>query len=249
MARVLAWMELSRAAFPNERAVLLYLLHLLKDDAATWAEPHLRKVLENKQGALATIPEFVDHFYNAFDDPDAERAAERRIQELNQEAVTSKSAAEYTTEFRNLAADLAWGDSALMAAFRRGLHWKVKEIISQKESQPRSLEELIEVSIQIDNVRRENEASRPPRTNPPKKATATISTTTTVKRDIKALPNYVDEAEWERRREAGLCIKCGNSGHTIKDCKVGWKPAKAKEEKGKIAEEETKSEDSESGKE
>jgi hypothetical protein len=41
MARVLAWMELSRAAFPNERAVLLYLLHLLKDEAANWAEPHL----------------------------------------------------------------------------------------------------------------------------------------------------------------------------------------------------------------
>jgi hypothetical protein len=248
MARVLAWMELSRAAFPNERAVLLYLLHLLKDDAANWAEPHLRKVLEMKPGALATIQEFVEHFYNAFDDPDAERAAERRIQELNQETVASKSTAEYTTEFRNLAADLDWGDSALMAAFRRGLHWKVKEIISQKENQPRSLEELIQMSIQVDNVCRENEASRPPRSNPPKKAVTTTSTNTmvTVKRDIKALPNYVDETERKRRREAGLCIKCGNSGHTIKDCRVGWKVPKAKEEKGKVAEEE-KSE--ESGKE
>jgi hypothetical protein len=111
-------------------------LHLLKDDAANWAEPHLRKVLENKQGALTTIPEFVDHFYNTFDDPDAERAAERRIQELNQEGVASKSTVEYTTEFRNLVADLDWGDSALMAAFRRGLHWKVKEIISQKRHNP-----------------------------------------------------------------------------------------------------------------
>jgi hypothetical protein len=59
----------------------------------------------------------------------------------------------------------------------------------------------------------------------------------------------VDEAERKRRREAGLCIKCGTAGHTIKDCKVGWKPAKVKEEKGKIAEEELKSEESESGKE
>jgi hypothetical protein len=135
-----------------------------------------------------------------------------------------------------------------MAAFRRGLHWKVKEIISQKENQPRSLEELIQVSIQVDNVRQENEASRPPRINPPKKVVTTTSTNTTVtvKRDIKALPNYVDETERKRRREAGLCIKCGNSGHTIKDCRVGWKVPKAKEEKGKIAEEE-KSE--ESGKE
>jgi hypothetical protein len=152
MARILAWMELSRAAFPNEWAVLLYLLHLLKDDAANWAEPHLWKVLEMRQGALTTILEFVKHFYNAFDNPNAERVAERKIQELNQEMVTSKSMAEYTTEFRNLAADLEWGDSALMAAFRRGLHWKVKEIISQKETQPWSLEEFIQVAVQVDNM-------------------------------------------------------------------------------------------------
>jgi hypothetical protein len=82
MARVLAWMGLSRAAFPNEQAVLLYLLHLLKDEAANWAEPHLQKVLELKLGALATIQEFVEQFYNAFDNPDAEHAVERKIQEL-----------------------------------------------------------------------------------------------------------------------------------------------------------------------
>jgi hypothetical protein len=104
MARVLAWMELSRAAFPNEQAILLYLLHLLKDNAANWAEPHLQKVLEMRQGSLATIQEFVEHFYNAFDNPDAERATERKIQELSQETVSTKSTAEYTTEFRNLAA-------------------------------------------------------------------------------------------------------------------------------------------------
>jgi hypothetical protein len=247
MARVLAWMELSRAAFPNERAVLLYLLHLLKDDAANWAEPHLRKVLDSTPGALTTIPEFVDQFYSAFDDPDAERAAERKIHDLNQESVGTKSTAEYTTEFRNLAADLDWGASALMAAFRRGLHWKVKEIVLQKENQPRTLEEFIQVAIQIDNVRRENKANRPQRTTPAaKKVTIGTPTAVTVKRDVKALPNYVDETERKRRREAGLCIKCGLTGHTIKDCRVGWKPPKAKEEKGKIAEEE-KSE--ESGKE
>jgi hypothetical protein len=71
----------------------------------------------------------------------------------------------------------------------------------------------------------------------------------TIKRDVKTSPNNVDETERKRRREAGLCIKCGATGHTINDCKVGWKPAKVKEEKGKVAEEEAKSEDTESGKE
>jgi hypothetical protein len=133
-----------------------------------------------------------------------------------------------------------------MASFRRGLHWKVKEILSQKENQPQSLEEFIQIAIQIDNVWRENEASRPQKTAP-KKVTVTTSAPVTVKRDLKALPNYVDEAERKRRRDVGLCIKCGNSGHNIKDCKVGWRVPKAKEEKAKIAEE--KSESAESGKE
>jgi hypothetical protein len=250
LSRVLAWIELSRAAFPDERALILYMLHLLKDDAANWAQPHLQKVLTRRRGAISTVTEFVNEFGAAFDDPDAGRAAERKIHELTQEAVPTKSTAEYTTEFRNLMADLDWDDTALLASYRRGLHWKVKELMSQRESQPRTLEAWITAAIQIDNIRRENEASRPPRPNTAlKKVTVTTSSPVTVKRDPKALPNYVDETERKRRREAGLCIKCGTAGHTIKDCKMGWKPAKVKEEKGKIAEEEVKSEESESGKE
>jgi hypothetical protein len=250
LARVLAWVELSRAAFPDERALILYMLHLLKDDAANWAQPHLQKVLNHRRGAIATVDEFIDEFGAAFDDPDAGRAAERKILELTQDSTTTKSTAEYTTEFRNLMADLDWDDSALIASYRRGLHWKVKELMSQRETQPRNLEGWITAATQIDNIRRENEASRPPRpSNAPKKVTITTSSPIAVKRDPKALPNYVDETERKRRREAGLCIKCGATGHTIKDCKVGWKPAKVREEKGKVAEEETKSEDSESGKE
>jgi hypothetical protein len=250
LARVLAWVELSWAAFPDERALILYMLHLLKDDAANWAQPHLQKVLNHRRGAITTVDEFIDEFGAAFDDPDAGRAAERKILELTQDSTATKSTAEYTTEFRNLMADLDWDDSALIALYRRGLHWKVRELMSQRETQPRNLEGWITTATQIDNIRRENEASRPPRPSAtPKKITVTTPAPVTIKRDPKALPNYVDEAERKRRREAGLCIKCRATGHTIKDCKVGWKPAKAKEEKGKVAEEEAKSEDSESGKE
>jgi hypothetical protein len=47
------------------------MLHLLKDDAANWAQPHLQKVLNHRQGAIATVDEFIDEFGSAFDDPDA----------------------------------------------------------------------------------------------------------------------------------------------------------------------------------
>jgi hypothetical protein len=76
LARVLAWVELSRAAFPNEQALILYMLHLLKDDAANWAQPHLQKVLNHRRGAIATVDKFIEEFGAAFDDPDAGRATE-----------------------------------------------------------------------------------------------------------------------------------------------------------------------------
>jgi hypothetical protein len=53
------------------------------------------------------------------------------------------------------------------------------------------------MAVQIDNVRRENEANRPAK-QAPKKVTVATSALVTVKRDIKALPNYVDEAERKR---------------------------------------------------
>jgi hypothetical protein len=128
------------------------MLHLLKDDAANWAQPHPQKVLARSRGAISTVMEFVDEFGAAFNDPDAGRATERKIHELTQEAVPTKSTAKYTTKFRNLMADLDWDDMALLASYRRGLHWKVKELMSQRESQPRTLEAWITAAIQIDNI-------------------------------------------------------------------------------------------------
>jgi hypothetical protein len=152
LARVLAWVELSRAAFPDEQALILYMLHLLKDNAANWAQPHLQKVLNHRRGAIATVDEFIDEFGSAFDDPDAGRAAERKILELTQDSTTTKSTAKYTTEFRNLMVDLDWDDPVLIAPYRRGLHWKVRELMSQRETQPRNLEGWITAATQIDNI-------------------------------------------------------------------------------------------------
>jgi hypothetical protein len=122
LSRILAWIELSRAAFPDERSLILYMLHLLKDDAANWAEPHLSKILRRRAGALRTVEEFVEEFGRAFDDPDAGRVAERKIHDLTQDALPTKSTAEYTTEFWNLISDLDWDDTAYLASYRKGLN-------------------------------------------------------------------------------------------------------------------------------
>jgi hypothetical protein len=181
----------------------------------------------------------MDKFSAAFDDPDATRAAERKINELTQTEDTPS----YSTEFNTIAADLEdWGDAALMAAYRRGLNWKVKEIMSQKDNQPSTLDELIKTAETIDAIRRENKKNRPQRQQSNvKKATTTstvTSTKTTEKKERVALkddPNFVDTLERDARKTEGLCVKCGSPDHMFKQCNNGWQKKRVAR-KGKKAE-------------
>ncbi|KAF8748119.1 hypothetical protein RHS01_11034 [Rhizoctonia solani] len=149
-----------------------------------------------------TIPALTAKFKEAFADPDAKRAAARKIAALTQTTTT----AEYVTEFRNLMAELDWNTEAFIAQFTRGLHWKNKE-------------------------------NRPKKAPTKAPVTATTSTTTT-RVCLSEDPNYVTPEERDRCRASGLCVKCGQKGHGIKQCPNGWKAtitevAKVAEESGK----------------
>ncbi|KAF8750370.1 hypothetical protein RHS01_09469 [Rhizoctonia solani] len=105
-----------------------------------------------------TIPALTAKFKEAFADPDAKRAAARKIAALTQTTTT----AEYVTKFRNLMAELNWNTEAYIAQFTRGLHWKVKELLSTKDGIPNNdLEAIFAASVKIDNIRRENEENQP----------------------------------------------------------------------------------------
>ncbi|KAF8756192.1 hypothetical protein RHS01_04620 [Rhizoctonia solani] len=180
-----------------------------------------------------TIPALTAKFKEAFADPDAKRAAARKIATLVQTSTTS----EYVTEFRNLIAELDWNEEAYIAQFTRGLHWKVKELLSTKDSIPDELEAIFAAAIKIDNIRRENEENRPKKAPAKSPVTATTSTTTTTQRvRLSEDPNYVTPEERDRRRASGLCVKCGQKGHSIKQCPNGWKATI--KEVAKVAEEE-----------
>ncbi|KAF8755200.1 hypothetical protein RHS01_05393 [Rhizoctonia solani] len=121
--------------------------------------------------------------------------------------------------------ELDWNTEAYIAQFVRGLHWKVKELLSTKDNIPDDdLEAIFAASIKIDNIRRENEENRPKKApaKPPVTATTSTSTTTTRVR-LSEDPNYVTPEERDHRRASGLCVKCGQKGHGIKQCPNGWK--------------------------
>ncbi|KAF8750008.1 Retrotransposon gag protein [Rhizoctonia solani] len=157
--------------------------------------------------------------------PDAKRAAARKIAALTQTTTTS----EYVTKFRNLMAELDWNTEAYIAQFVRGLHWKVKELLSTKDNLPdNDLEAIFAASVKIDNIRRENEENRPKKTPAkPPAPTATTSTTTTQRVRLSEDPNYVTPEERDRRRASGLCVKCGQKGHGINSAPmVGRQPSR-----------------------
>ncbi|KAF8757982.1 hypothetical protein RHS01_03641 [Rhizoctonia solani] len=144
--------------------------------------PHHWEYHQGQGNPPTTIQALTAKFKEAFANPNAKRAAARKIAALSQSTTTSKY-------------------EAYIAQFTRGLHWKVKELLSTKDSIPDDLKAIFAAAIKIDNIRRKNEENQ-------------------LKEED---PNYVTPEEQDRRRTSGLCVKCGQKGHGIKQCPNGWK--------------------------
>ncbi|KAF8756037.1 Retrotransposon gag protein [Rhizoctonia solani] len=206
--------------FPSDLEVLSFLLMNMEEAAGAWAHPHLDQ-LGSHRALIQTVDEFKNKFLAAFGDPDATRAAERKITSLTQ----TGTCAEYITKFRTLQMELDWNDAALRSQFAQGLHWR----------------ELQDAALIIDNALREERASHPQQGNKPSKTTTTpnrgasTGQQATKTGPLSSDPNYVSEEEQNRRRAEGLCVKCGKPGHKFAECQTGWK-ASPKEDKGKSKE-------------
>ncbi|GAB1528529.1 hypothetical protein RhiTH_011723, partial [Rhizoctonia solani] len=213
LTRMLAWTQLNARMFPTDQEVLSFLLMNMKDAAGAWAHPHLDQ-LGSHQAIIQTVEGFKLEFLAAFGNPDATRAAERKITTLTQ----SSTCADYITN----------------------LHWEVSRQIATREHRPRTLLELQNAALVINNALRKERASHPPRDNKsskpsnPARGTSTGQTITGLKK-LSDNPNFVSEEERNRRRAAGACIKCGKMGHKFAECRTGWKATPIKD-KGKAKE-------------
>ncbi|KAF8737683.1 hypothetical protein RHS02_06087, partial [Rhizoctonia solani] len=236
LTRMLAWVCLNQRQFPLDLEVLSFLLMNMEDAAGAWAHPHLDQ-LGSHRALIQTMDEFKVEFLAAFGNPDATRAAERKITSLTQTGTCAK----YITKFCTLQMELDWNDAALCGQFARGLHWEVQRQIATRERQPRTLRELQDAALIINNALRKEKASHPQQGNKPGKSSTTpnrgasTGQQATKTGPLSSNPNYVLEEERNRRRAEGLCVKCGKAGHKFAKCRTGWK-ATPKEDKGKAKE-------------
>uniref|UniRef100_A0A3B3ZDI1 Retrotransposon gag domain-containing protein n=1 Tax=Periophthalmus magnuspinnatus TaxID=409849 RepID=A0A3B3ZDI1_9GOBI len=178
--------------FNSGAAKIHYLRGLLRGKGLQWAE-------------------FVTAFKLVFDHPYYRDDAAARLLSLNQ---GSSTVADYTIEFWTHAAEVDWMDSALRAAFVRGLNKHLKdELVSRNE--PSDLRALITLSNRIDNRLKARRRERRRSPVPPELHTAPPSWEEPMQVDRTLI-----SAEKRRRRCRldGACLYCGEHGHFIATC-------------------------------
>lgn len=97
--------------------------------------------------------DFLGEFKRTFAHPVAKGSAEERLLGLQQR---NQSVAEFIIDFRTAAAEAKWPDRALQSIFGCALSEELKDQLSSRD-EPRSSEDLVSLSLRIDNRLRERE--------------------------------------------------------------------------------------------
>ena len=172
---------------------------------------------------------------SVFDYPITSHDVSKQLLSLRQ---GPSSLANYSVEFRTLAAELGWDDGALQIIFLKGLNDTVKDcLVGRAETE--SLQELIALAIKIDNRLRER---RRERVLTPAAHGSVISSAAAINPFPQGLskakthhltqpdsPTGQEEpmqlgcqqltlAGRSRRFKEGLCIYCGKPGHQLDTC-------------------------------
>ncbi|TWW62587.1 Retrovirus-related Pol polyprotein from transposon 17.6 [Takifugu flavidus] len=137
--------------FVSDEAKVGFITSLLADKALSWAIA----AVDLDPRLSSDYSAFRREFKAVFEHPTYGEDAASRLLALQQ---GSRSVAEYTLEFRILAAESRWGETALRSAYRRGLSEAIKDLIVR--DRPSSLNELITLSLQMDERLRERRQER-----------------------------------------------------------------------------------------
>ncbi|KAF8756702.1 Retrotransposon gag protein [Rhizoctonia solani] len=140
---MLLWVALHQHQFDKEEQMIVWILYCMEDKAANWTLPLINNIIKGKGSTPKTIKTLGLQFKEAFADPDTKRAMACKIAIL----VQTTSTAEYVTKFQNLIAELDWNKEVYIAQLTRGLHWKVKELLSTKDNIPEEYKAIFAAAV------------------------------------------------------------------------------------------------------
>ena len=216
--------------FLSDDARIAFVVSLLTGRALDWAVA----TLNSDVSFSSDYSRFISEFRLVFDHPPDGTDSASKLHSISQ---GTRSVAEFAVEFRILAARSGWGEEALKSAFRRGLSDAIKDLILR--DRPRTLADLIALTLQVDDrlrERRTEKSSRTPTSFPrtprvPQFRDPVVPPGTSA--NSGAIPSPGGDSEpmqlnrsrltpslRDHRMQNRLCLYCGKSGHLFNACEV-----------------------------
>uniref|UniRef100_A0A4W5NCV1 Retrotransposon gag domain-containing protein n=1 Tax=Hucho hucho TaxID=62062 RepID=A0A4W5NCV1_9TELE len=132
------------AMYVTDASKISLVCSLLTGKALEW----VTAVWREDGTAFPSFGTFLQRFREIFEHPEGGMRADDRLLALSQGRNT---AAEYALTFRTLAAQTDWVESTLKLLFRKGLSLELQSELACRD-EGRSLNQFIELTIQIDNL-------------------------------------------------------------------------------------------------
>ncbi|KAL0183738.1 hypothetical protein M9458_019434, partial [Cirrhinus mrigala] len=192
------------ALYPTEESRITFVCSLLTGRALDWATA----VWDLTHSTFSSFKEFLRRFKEVFDFPEGGEGAGEQLLTLRQGRST---AAEFALTFRTLAAQTGWPDDPLKLHFRKGLSHELQAELACRD-EGKSLDELINLAIRIDNLVRSRRTGKdvPPSVPP--------TTATPEPEAMQIAHTRLTAEERERRQQLSLCLYCGKPGHMKASC-------------------------------
>ena len=150
LASLKVYMMLRSKDFSNENEQVLFVGSLLTGTALSW----FRSLLDSNSSALTDAKAFLKLLQETFSDPMIAANARRLLDSAQQ---GNRPAATYAAEFKRIALDTGYDDVSLCYQFKKGLKQSVRAELVHHYPLPESLDELMTLTIQVDNVLFEGE--------------------------------------------------------------------------------------------
>ena len=240
-------MHLQRQHFQTDYDRSIYLSLYLKAPGAPSSWFHAIQI--QRPDLLHDFEALKADFKKHFDDPDLKASKQRELERLVQKG----SAAEYSARFHEILVYLNMTDETKIHHFKRGLKADLLTVLMSSYDVPTTLTEFASLAIKVDNRLFQAKAELNKRTGRSTKASLTpfafdfdtntaqstyaqtvsdpVTTTSTSTDTSGIVPMEIDAVkrgplspqERSRRKQLGLCMYCGATGHTVSTCPLNKK--------------------------